>query len=82
METASTVLTVIYVIVCLTLTVLVLLQEGKQGGLTGAIFGGAETYWSKNKGRSKEGRLALLTTIFAVLFIVLSLVLNIVVTKA
>ena len=81
MKTASIVLTVIYVIVCIVLTVLVLLQEGKQAGLSGAIFGGADTYWSKNKGRSKEGRLAIATTVLAVLFMALSLVLNILVRK-
>ena len=69
---------VIYILVCIALTVVVLLQEGKQGGLTGAISGGAETYWSKNKGRSKEGRLAIATTILAILFMVLSLVLNVI----
>ncbi|MBE5935247.1 MAG: preprotein translocase subunit SecG [Lachnospiraceae bacterium] len=78
METAVYIL---YVIVCIALTVVVLLQEGKQGGLTGAISGGAETYWSKNKGRSKEGRLAIATTILAIAFIVLSVVLNLLVKK-
>ena len=77
----KTVLMIIYVIVCIVLTVLVMLQEGKQGGLTGALTGGAETYWSKNKGRSKEGRLATATAIFAGIFMILSFVLNMVVTK-
>ena len=72
---------VVYVLVCIALTIVVLLQEGKQGGLTGAISGGAETYWSKNKGRSKEGVLALVTTVLAVAFMVLALVLNILVKK-
>ena len=75
----KTALYIIYIIVCIALTVVVLCQEGKQSGLTGAISGAAETYWSKNKGRSKEGILALITTILAVIFIVLSLVLYLVV---
>ena len=77
----KTALTIVYIIICIALTVVVLLQEGKQGGLTGAITGGAQTYWSKNKGRSKEGILAWVTTILATLFIVLSLVLHLVVKK-
>ena len=77
----KTVLYIIYILVCIALTVVVLCQEGKQSGLTGAISGAAETYWSKNKGRSKEGRLALATTILAVLFMLLSLVLDLVVLK-
>ena len=51
------------------------MQEGKSAGL-GAISGMAETYWGKNKGRSVEGKLEFATKILAVLFIVLSLVLN------
>ena len=60
---------------CIALTVLVLMQEGKDAGL-GAIAGGAETYWGKNKGRSMEGGLVKATTIMAVLFFVLAAVLN------
>ena len=58
------------------MTVIVLMQEGKQAGLTGAISGAAETYWGKNKGRSMEGGLELATRILAVVFVVLSLILN------
>ena len=54
MEILRIVLTVIYVIDCVALTVVVLMQEGKQQGL-GAIAGIADTYWGKNKGRSAEG---------------------------
>ena len=75
----KTALYIIYIIVCIALTVVVLCQESKQSGLTGAISGAAETYWSKNKSRSKEGILAIVTTILAVLFIGLSLVLDLVV---
>ena len=69
------VLTVLFIIVCLALTGLVLLQEGKSAGL-GAISGAAESYWGKNKGRSMEGMLVKLTKITAILFIVLAVVLN------
>ncbi len=69
------VLTVIFILVCVALTVLVLMQEGKSAGL-GAISGAAETYWGKNKGRSMEGQLQKFTKIFAVLFIVLAAILN------
>ncbi|MBR5248414.1 MAG: preprotein translocase subunit SecG [Lachnospiraceae bacterium] len=69
------VLTVIFILVCIALTVLVLMQEGKSAGL-GAISGMAETYWGKNKGRSMEGLLVKLTRILAVSFIVLAAILN------
>ena len=70
------ILLILYIIDCIALTVVVLMQEGKQTGLTGAISGAAESYWGKNKGRSMEGGLVLATRIMAVLFVVFSLLLN------
>lgn len=69
------VLTVFFILVCIALVVLVLMQEGKSAGL-GAISGISETYWGKNKGRSMEGRLVKFTTILAVLFMGLAVILN------
>ena len=75
-HTLHTILLLVYILVCCVLTVIVLMQEGKQAGLTGAISGAAETYWGKNKGRSMEGGLELATRMLAVVFVVLSLILN------
>ena len=75
MEILRTILTVIFAIDCIALTVVVLMQEGKSQGL-GAIAGAADTYWGKNKGRSMEGALVKITTGLAVGFIVLAVVLN------
>lgn len=75
MEILRIILTVIFAIDCIALTVVVLLQEGKQQGL-GSIAGVADTYWGKNKGRSMEGGLVKMTTLMAVLFFVLAIVLN------
>ncbi len=72
----KTILTVIFVIVCIALTVVVLMQEGKNAGLSGSISGVADTYWGKNKGRSMEGALEKGTKILAVLFIVLTIALD------
>ena len=69
------VLTVLFIIVCLALVVLVLMQEGKSAGL-GSISGAAETYWGRYKGRSMEGRLVKFTKILAVLFMVMAAILN------
>jgi preprotein translocase subunit SecG len=71
----KTILTVIFLIICIVLTIIVLMQEGKSAGL-GTISGAAETYWGKNKGRSMEGALEKATKILAVLFIVLAVLLN------
>lgn len=67
---------VLFIIVCVALVVLVLAQEGKNQGL-GAIQGTVEnTYWSKNKGRSREGVLKKITIALSVLFVVFAIVLN------
>ena len=70
------VLTVVFILVCLLITVVILLQEGKQAGLGGTISGAAETYWGKNKGRTMEGNLEKITKVAIVLFFVLAIVLN------
>ena len=75
MQILRTILKIIFVIDCIALTVVVLMQEGKSQGL-GAIAGAADTYWGKNKGRSMEGRLVTGTKILVVLFIVIAAVLN------
>ena len=76
MQILRIILTLIFVIDCIALTAVVLMQEGKQQGL-GSIAVVADTYWGRNKGRSMEGGLVKATTIMAVLFFVLAAVLNI-----
>ncbi|MDO4292980.1 MAG: preprotein translocase subunit SecG [Eubacteriales bacterium] len=76
MEIVRIILTVIFIAVCIALTVLVLMQEGKAAGL-GSIAGGAETYWGKNKGRSMEGLLVKITRWLAVGFMLIAVILNI-----
>ncbi len=71
-----TILTILFIIVSVALSIIVLMQEGKSAGL-GAISGAAESYWGKNKGRSMEGTLVKITRILAISFIVLAAVLNI-----
>lgn len=76
MQILRTILTIIFAIDCIALTVVVLMQEGKQQGLGGTISGAADTYWGRNKGRSMEGGLVRATMIMAVLFFILAAVLN------
>lgn len=73
----KTALTVVFLILCLVIVILVMMQEAKDNGL-GSLAGGssADTYWSKNKGRSKEAVLALVTTIAVVLFLALALLIS------
>ena len=67
----------IFILVCICLTVVVLMQESKQNGLSGAISGAADTYWGKNKGRSMEGKLVTITKVLSVLFVLIAIILNI-----
>ena len=75
MEILKIVITIIFVIDCIALSAVVLMQEGKSAGL-GTIDGMADTYWGQNRGRSMEGTLVKVTKILAALFIILAAVLN------
>ena len=55
----------ILIVASLFIIVLVMLQQSRQAGLSGAIAGGADSFYEKNKGRSKEAKLAFFTKIFA-----------------
>lgn len=68
-------LTIVHVIISVALVLVVLLQHGKQQGLSGAIAGGAETFFGKNKGRTIDAMLKKFTAVIAVLFIISSLAL-------
>ena len=50
------ILSIIFIILCIAISAIILLQEGKSSGL-GSIGGMADTYWGRNKGRSAEGNL-------------------------
>lgn len=76
MAALSIIMQVIYVLIGIALIWVVLLQESKASGI-GAIGGAAESYWGKNKARSLEGTFEKYTKIGALIFILLSLLLNI-----
>ena len=75
-DTIRIILMGIFILISIVITVVVLMQESKQKGLSGAISGAADTYWGKNKGRSMEGTLVKLTKVLGIAFILLALVLN------
>ncbi len=75
MAVLKMILTIVFILVSIVLTVVVLMQQGKNAGL-GALAGGSETYWGKNKGRSMEGMLDKATKILIAVFIILAAVLN------
>ena len=68
------ILGIVLILLSVAIIVLVLLQEGKSRKLSGAIAGGAETFFGKNKSRTMESKLVLITKIIAISFFVLALV--------
>ncbi len=74
----KTILTVIQVLLAIFLIAVVLLQEGKTSGLSGAISGGADTFLSKNKAKSWDAKLSRWTKWVAIAFVVLTLVISLV----
>lgn len=61
------------------LIVVVMLQPSKSDGLSGLMIGGTtDTFYSKNKSRTSEARLAKATVVISVLFAVVAILLNIV----
>lgn len=81
MDALKVICVVAFFLVCLGLIVVVMLQDAKSEGLSGAISGGSGSYYSKNKGRTKEGMLNKITIVLGVLFILLAVVLNLPVMK-
>ena len=71
------IITVVLVACALVLIATVLLQPGESNGL-GAIAGGAETFFGKNKAKTMEGKLALATKISAALFIICALLIAVI----
>ncbi len=66
---------IIHLILSLILVAVVLLQSGKAQGLSGAIAGGSETFFGKNKGRTIDAILEKWTSVVAILFLVTSIAL-------
>ena len=58
--------------------VIVVLQSGKSSGLSGALSGSTDTYLSKNKAKSRDARLTLATKWVAGVFVILTIVLNLI----
>ena len=70
------ILTVIQVLTALFLIAVVLLQSGKNAGLSGAIAGAADTFLSRNKAKGLDAKLARATKWIGAAFLILTFVLN------
>ena len=71
----SIALKIVLALVSVILIIAVLLQSSNSAGLSGSIGGGAEQLFGKKKSQGYDAILSKISTVAAVLFIVLSLVL-------
>lgn len=72
---------ILHIIFSVSIIIIILLQSGRQAGLSGSIAGGAETFFGKNKGRTIDALLSKYTTVAAVAFLITSIALEILLTK-
>ena len=79
MEVLKYIIVGIYVIVCLIVIILAMLQSKGTTGASGAIVGSSssENFYEKNRGRTKEGKLKRMTIVSGVLFVVLAVALSV-----
>jgi preprotein translocase subunit SecG len=77
-STFALIITIIQLLTCVVLIGVVMLQSGKTAGLSGVIGGGSDTYLAKNKSKSLDAKMSRATKWVAIVFAVLTLVLNIV----
>ena len=77
MEIAKMIVVFIHLLLCLMLICVIILQTGKNSGLS-AFTGVNETYLAKNKAKSRDARLALATKWVAGVFVVLTVILNLI----
>lgn len=75
MTAGQIIVSILHILFSLSIIVIVLLQSGKSAGLSGAIAGGAETFFGKNKGRTIDALLGKYTSFAAVAFLITSIVL-------
>ena len=79
MEVVKYVLIGIYVLVCIALIALAMMQSSEDSGASGTIMGSTTSnFYEKNKGRTREGKLKKWTIILGIVFAVLTIVLSIV----
>ena len=78
MSAGKIIVSALHILFAVSIIVIVLLQSGKSAGLSGAIAGGAETFFGKNKGRTIDAMLSRYTSFAAISFLVTSIVLYLV----
>ena len=69
-------ITIIFIVVSLALMIVVLMQEGKDNSAANALSGSTESYWNKNKGKSRDVILVRVTSVLIALFFIFAALLS------
>jgi preprotein translocase subunit SecG len=75
------VVNILHILVSIAIIAVVLLQSGRSAGISGAIAGGAETFFGKNKGRTIDAMLSKYTSVGAIVFLLTSIILTLLLKK-
>ena len=81
MNKAELIMGIIIMVLATAVSILVLLQSGKEKSLSGTIAGAGESFFSKNKGKTKERTLSVITSVLSIVLVVLIVVYVIVIAK-
>ncbi len=71
MGVAEIILCIVLLVLAVALIALVLMQQGKDKRLSGAIAGGSDTFYGKSGGAGKDKILSIATTVCAIVFVVI-----------
>ncbi len=74
----KTFLCIVYIVIAIVLTIITLMQTSEDEGASATITGGSGSFYEKNKGRTKEGKLKKITIILGVAFIIVGVCLGII----
>ena len=72
---------IILMVLATVVSVLILMQSGKEKSLSGTIAGAGESFFSKNKGKTKERTLSVITSILSIIFVILAVVFVIIIAR-
>ena len=73
-ETIANVMIILMTVISIAIIVVVMMQEGETGGVSAISGGSSDTFYGKNKGRSKEQILKRVTLILGAVMLVISVV--------
>jgi len=80
METIAIIMAAADIIICIVLVILVIWQEGNDKGM-GVIGGGADTFFSRETGKTKQNMLKKFTAILAIAFAILTVILYLILAR-